>query len=79
MRGASATFSAVVPKLAEGFFEDIGCMQTPVGLKQLFQGAFHPGSGSLIVRAGHNADSEVTPVLATERFVFTMLNFIKGL
>ena len=37
--GARAAFGAVVPELSEGFLEDVGGVQTPVGLEQFFQGS----------------------------------------
>lgn len=36
--GTRAAFGTVVPELPEGFLEDIGGIQAPVGLKQLLQG-----------------------------------------
>ncbi len=33
---AGAAFSAVIPQLPEGLLEDVGRIQTPVGLEQFF-------------------------------------------
>ncbi len=35
--GTRAAFAAVVPELSEGFLEDVGRVQTPVGLEQFFR------------------------------------------
>ena len=35
--GASAAFGAVIPELPEGLLQNIGGVQAPVGLEQLFE------------------------------------------
>ena len=79
-KGARATFGTVVPELSEGFLEDIGRVQTPISLEQFFQGAssiqtqiLAPGEQRITLAL------DVTPVLATETFVLTAPDLIKGL
>ena len=36
-KGASAAFGAVIPELPEGLLQNIGGVQAPVGLEQLFE------------------------------------------
>ncbi len=36
-KGTRAAFATVVPQLSEGFLEDVGGVQTPVGLEQFLQ------------------------------------------
>ena len=37
--GAGTALGSVIPELAEGFLEEVGGVQTPVGLEQFFQGS----------------------------------------
>lgn len=63
-------------ELSEAFLEDVGRIQTPVGLKQ-------PSSIQtqiLVSREqGVPLAHDVMPVLTAETFVFTMPDFIEGL
>ena len=40
--GAGTALGSVIPELAEGFLEEVGGVQTPVGLEQFFSGARLP-------------------------------------
>jgi len=74
-----ATFSTVVPELSKIFLEDVGCVQTPVGLKQLLQGASSIQVQILAAREQRiTLTFDVAPVLAAETFVLTAPDFIEG-
>ena len=54
--GAGTALGSVIPELAEGFLEEVGGVQTPVGLEQFFSGLVcHSDSGSCVVRARYIA------------------------
>ena len=78
--GAGTALGSVIPELAEGFLEEVGGVQTPVGLEQFFQGSSAIQTQVLASREqGISLALDVTPVLAAEAFVLTAPDFIEGL
>jgi hypothetical protein len=79
-KGAGATFGTVVPELSKIFLEDVGRVQTPVGLEQFLQGTSSIQTQVLATREQCiTLALDVTPVLATETFVLTASDLIEGL
>ena len=75
-----AALGTVVPQLAEGFLEDVGGVQTPVGLEQLLQCASAIQIQVLASREQSiSLALDVAPVLAAEAFVLIAPDFIEGL
>jgi len=75
---AGATFGAVVPELSEGFLEDIGCVQTQVGLERLLQGASSIQTQVLAPREQRiTLALDVASVRAAETFILTAPDFIQ--
>ena len=78
--GAGTALGSVIPELAEGLLQQIGGVQTPVGLQQFFQGSSAIQTQVLASRQqGILLALDVTPVLAAEAFVLTAPDFIEGL
>ena len=78
--GTGAAFATVVPELPEGFLEDVGRIQTPVGLEQLLQGASSIQAQVLTTRKQCvSLALDVATVLAAEAFVLAAPDFIEGL
>ena len=76
--GAGTALGSVIPELAEGFLEEVGGVQTPVGLEQFFQGSSAIQTQVLASREqGISLALDVTPVLAAEAFeVLIILQFL---
>ncbi len=78
--GARAPFGAVVPELSKSFLEDLGRVQTAVGLEQFLQGPSPIQAQVLAPREqGITLALDVAPVLATETLVLAAPDFIEGL
>ncbi len=79
-KGPRSAFRAIVPELSEGFLEDVGGVQPPVGLEQFFQGTSAIQTQVLASRKqGITLALDVTSVLAAETLVFTATDCIEGL
>ena len=75
-----ASFGTVAPEISKAFLEDIGRVQTPVGLEQFFQRISSKYAQILASRKqGITLAFDVTLILTTESFVFTTSDFIESL
>ena len=78
--GAGTPFGPVVPQLAESFLEQIGRVQTPVGLEQLFQGPSAVQTQVLAPRQQRiTLALDVAAVLAAEPLVFPAPDLVQSL
>ncbi len=78
--GTRTPFGAVVPELSESFLENVGRVQTTVGLEQFLQGASSIQTQVLTSREqGIMLSLDVAPVLTAEALVLTAPDFIESL